>query len=150
MKHFLIPLLLLICPILHAQTNIIGGIVNDYTPIINYNPCDNSFIVENASKFKIGDTVLVIQMKGAVIDTTNTSNFGSVIDYKEAGNYEYNYVSGKIGNAILLKLRLERNYNYVTGKVQLIRVPFYVNALVQSTLSCLLNFLYKYWCRGSL
>ncbi|MFS8081812.1 MAG: PKD domain-containing protein, partial [Ginsengibacter sp.] len=137
MKHFLVPLLFFISPVIYAQTANIGGIINDYTPIKSYNPCNNSLNVVDASRFKIGDTVLIIQMKGAIIDTTNTPNFGKINDYKEAGNYDYNFVSGKVGNAILLKLKLERNYNYTIGKVQLIRVPFYNDAIIQSTLSCL-------------
>ena len=72
----------------------------------------------------MGDTVLLIQMKGAVIDTTNTPAFGTVIDYKNAGNYEYNYVKSKSGNIIELKNKLTRQYNIPLGKVQLIRVPY--------------------------
>ena len=37
--------------------------------------CDNNLTVEDATRFNIGDTVLIIQMKGAVIDSTNTAFF---------------------------------------------------------------------------
>ena len=93
--------------------------------------------MEDASTFNPGDTVLMIQMKGAAIDSTNTSAFGSVTDYKNAGNYEFNYVKTKSGNIIELKNNLTRNYDIPDGKVQLIRVPYYNDVMVTSTLTCL-------------
>ncbi|MEO7306367.1 MAG: LamG domain-containing protein, partial [Ferruginibacter sp.] len=42
-------------------------IINDYTPVLGFNPCDNKLTVENGSAYNVGDTVLLIQMKGAVI-----------------------------------------------------------------------------------
>ena len=74
------------------------AIINDYTEVNSYNICDNSFIVANAGAFKAGDTVLLIQMKGALTDTSNTANFGTILDYRNAGNYEFNYISEKSGN----------------------------------------------------
>lgn len=61
-------------------------IINTYTPIIKLNTCENKITVEDASTFYIGDTILIIQMKGAVNDTTNTASFGNVTNYKNAGN----------------------------------------------------------------
>ena len=81
----------------------IGGIINAYTPVLSLNTCNNKINVEDASAFNVGDTVLVIQMKGAVIDTSNTSSFGTVTDYKNSGNYEFNYVKSKTGNIIEFK-----------------------------------------------
>src|SRR5204863_6996859 len=57
-------------------------VVNSYTSIVSLNSCENKFTVEDASSFNPGDTVLIIQMKGAVIDSTNTTNFGTITDYK--------------------------------------------------------------------
>ena len=117
---------------------IISGVINDYSPITAVNLCDNKFTIEDATNYKTGDTVLLIQMKGAIIDTTNTANFGTIIDYKNAGNYEFNYIKAKTGNVIELKNKLTRQYDIPYGKVQLIRVPYYINAKVEATtsLSC--------------
>jgi|GEM_PF-650326 len=115
----------------------ISNIINDYTPVIAFNPCDNKITVEDASAFNVGDTVLMIQMKGAVIDSTNTSSFGTITDYKNSGNYEFNYVKGKAGNIIELKNVLLRQYDVPDGKVQLVRAPYYINAVVNNTLTCL-------------
>ncbi len=121
------------CPL----RNSIGNIINSYTPVIAFDPCGNKLTVEDASTFNPGDTVLMIQMKGAVIDSTNTAAFGTITDYKGAGNYEFNYVKSKTGNVIELLDTLTRKYDLPHGKVQLIRVPYYQTAVITSTLSCL-------------
>ncbi|MBS1743720.1 MAG: PKD domain-containing protein, partial [Bacteroidetes bacterium] len=115
----------------------IGNIINDYTPVLSFDPCKNLITVEDASAFHIGDTVLIIQMKGAVIDSTNTATFGTITDYKNCGNYEYNYVKAITANIIELKNNVTRQYDIPNGKVQLIRVPYYLTANVTSTLTCL-------------
>ena len=115
----------------------ISHIINDYTPVLALNPCTNSITVEDASAFNPGDTVLMIQMKGVIIDSTNTAAFGTITDYKNAGNYEYNYVKSKAGNIIELKNRINRPFDIPAGKVQLIRVPYYTSVVVSDTLSCL-------------
>ncbi|HMU10366.1 MAG TPA: gliding motility-associated C-terminal domain-containing protein [Ferruginibacter sp.] len=120
------------CPV----TTVISNIINTYTPVLALSPCDNKLTVADASTFNTGDTVLMIQMKGAVIDSTNTAAFGTIIDYKNAGNYEFNYVKSKTGNVIELKNKLTRQYDIPVGKVQLIRVPYYSTALVSATLTC--------------
>lgn len=112
-------------------------IINDYTPVLSYDPCKNSLNVEDASKFNAGDTVLMIQMKGAVIDSSNTAAFGTVTNYRNAGNYEFNYVKAKNGNVIELLNMPQRQYNIPVGKVQLIRVPYFQNLTTTQTITCL-------------
>jgi gliding motility-associated-like protein len=115
----------------------IGGIINDYTPVISLDICDNKILVENGSAFNAGDTVLIIQMKGADMDTTNSSSYGSISAVSNAGNYEINYVKSKSGNTLALKNNLTKNYNFLSGKVQLVRVPFFSNVTITSPLTCL-------------
>lgn len=115
----------------------ISNIINEYTPIISLDDCTNKLTVEDASKYNAGDTVLIIQMKGAVIDSSNSTSFGSIVDYKNAGNYEFNYVKSKSGNVIELKNVLIRQYDFPYGKVQLIRVPYFQDCIINDTLTCL-------------
>ena len=115
----------------------ISNIINDYTPVLSLGICTNTINVVDAAKYNVGDTVLIIQMQGAVIDSTNTAAFGTITDYKNAGNYEFNYIKTKTGNAIELKNNLTRQYDLPNGKVQLIRVPYYNTATISSTLTCL-------------
>ncbi len=124
------------CSSLTTGTNI-GGVINTYTPVLALNPCENKITVEDASTFNVGDTALLIQMKGAVIDSTNTAAFGTITNYGNAGNYEINYVKSKAGNVIELKNTITRSYTIPDGKVQLVRIPFYQNANITSTLTCL-------------
>ncbi len=119
------------------NTNTLGGIINDYTPIISFDPCINTLHVENAAAYNVGDTVLLIQMKGAIIDTTNTSSFGAIENYNNSGNYEFNFIESKTGNTLILRNKLLKKYDTPFGKVQLIRVPYYENAIVSTNLTCL-------------
>ena len=66
-----------------ASTININGVINDYTPVLSFDPCRNILTVEDGTKYKSGDTVLLIQMKGAVIDSTNTAAFGTITNYKK-------------------------------------------------------------------
>lgn len=111
-------------------------IINDYTPVSNLNICTNKITVEDPSAFNVGDTVLLIQMKGATIDSTNTAAFGIISGYGNAGNYEFNYVKTINGNEIEFLNRLTRQYDIPNGKVQLIRVPYYQDLDVNSVLTC--------------
>ncbi len=121
------------CPV----NTTISNIINDYTPVLAFDICKNILTVEDGTKYKAGDTVLLIQMKGAVIDSSNTAAFGTITNYKNAGNYEFNYVKNKTGNQIELLNNLTRQYDIPIGKVQLIRVPYYNNANISATLTCL-------------
>jgi len=124
--------------IVKSQLNTpISNIINQYTPVLGFDTkCKNMLTVGDATNFKAGDTVLIIQMKGAVIDSSNTAAFGTITDYKNAGNYEFNYIKSKAGNNIELLNTVTRTYDIADGKVQLIRVPYYQNATITSTLTC--------------
>ncbi|MBI1344177.1 MAG: T9SS type B sorting domain-containing protein [Terrimonas sp.] len=112
-------------------------IINDYTPVNNFDPCTNIIEVEDAGAFTIGDTVLLIQMKGAIIDSTNTASFGNITDFRNAGNYEFNYIKAINGNYIELLNLITRQFYIPEGKVQMIRVPYYSDYTVDKTLTCL-------------
>ncbi len=112
----------------------IGGVINIYTPVTGIN-C-NKIDVVSSSGFSAGERVLLIQMKGAVIDTSNTLNFGTIANYNNCGNYEFATISTVTGNSVFLQKAVLNNYT-ISGYVQLIRVPQYVNATVGSSLTCL-------------
>ena len=118
-------------------TSVNERIINSYTPIVSLDACANKIMVQDASNFKIGDTVLMIQMKGATIDSSNTASFGTLINNNNAGNYEFNYVKNKAGNIIELLDSLTRSYDISFGKVQLIRVPYYKTSNINAGLTCL-------------
>jgi gliding motility-associated-like protein len=125
--------LFLTAPVFSQNTNI-SGVVNSYTPVTIIANC--SIGVLDASAFSVGNRVMIIQMKGASVDTTsNTTNFGDVLNLNSCGNYEFCHVSSIVGNTIYLTAPLLRSYD-ATGTVQLIKVPQYVNATVVAPITC--------------
>jgi len=117
---------------LHAQS--IGGIVNTYTAVTNMTP--NSVTVSSAAGFTVGDRVLLIQMKGATINQTNTASFGQIVALGSAGNFEFTNIASITANTITFVTNLCKPFS-VAGKLQLIRVPVYnqatINAVVTSS-----------------
>ena len=118
----------------------ISGIVNSYTAVTNLpvcNPCGgncNTVTVASTTAFAIGDKVLIIQMKGASTDLTNTAAFGQVSNYAEAGNYEFKIIQSIAGSDITFTTGLSNTYN-AAGFVQLVRVPIYANPTVTAPLT---------------
>ncbi len=99
--------------------------INRYAAVLAFDICTNTITVSDATEFNTGDTVLMIQMKGAIIDTSNTASFGTILDYGNAGNYEFNFISAKSGNQLTFLNKLTRAYDIPDGVVQLVRVPKY-------------------------
>ncbi|HRS53974.1 MAG TPA: hypothetical protein P5250_04640, partial [Bacteroidales bacterium] len=141
MKKF-VPLLFIIFffPFSHSysQTNI-SGIVNLYTRItkIDTNECEDTIWTTGLNGFKVGDTVLIIQIQGANINFSNTSSFGEVTNYDNTGNYEINFIAKTFGNGLLLKHRLIKYYDtHDSARVQLVKIPYYNSANVVGTITC--------------
>ena len=111
-------------------------VVNIYTEVLAYDICTNQITVANDSGYFAGDTVLLIQMKGAIIDTSNTAAFGTILNYGNAGNYEFNYISQKTGNVLTFKNKLTKNYDVPDGVIQLVRVPYYKTGFFSGGLTC--------------
>ncbi len=105
-------------------------IINKYAAVLDYQLCSNGLLVDNPADFSPGDTVLVIQMKGAVIDSSNSPSFGDVIAYNGAGNYELNTIKDISGNVLELHYQLKRQYNIPNGRVQVVRVPSFTDYVV--------------------
>lgn len=125
--------------LLHGQEQI-GGIINNYAKVNSIAP---GYVIisdlAQASQFASGDYVLIIQMQGVGIQTTQGSygiNVQSVLG--EPGGYEIlvvqavNYGSGRIDFTRNVYL----NTYDVAGNVQLIKVPFYDSPVVTTALGC--------------
>ncbi len=122
---------------LKAQTNI-SGIINAYAPVTAINVAKTILTIGTTAgtgTFATGDKVMVMQMKGATIETTDISTYGRILNMGSAGRYEWADVSAVSGSNITLVTALSHNFN-VSGLVQLIRVPKYATgAVVTSTLT---------------
>src|SRR5258706_265235 len=130
-----------------GQTNI-SGIINTYTKVTGISgsctcPSTNcvSATVVSASGFAANDFVLIIQMKGARADSSNTPSHGSILNLYDAGNYEFDTIASISGNTITFKVPLKQTYftNATiadSAYVQLIKVPIYMgNVNVNGTLT---------------
>lgn len=115
---------------LHAQS--ISGTVNSYAQVTAI--AGANLTVNSAAAFSAGDRIVVIQMKGATINTTNSASFGDVTAYGNAGNYEFATVTAVAGNVLTLGLPLCNTYD-VPGLVQVVRVPQYTSPTVSATLT---------------
>jgi hypothetical protein len=118
---------------LWCQTANISGVVNAYTPVLSFEPC-NKVTVQSSAGFAAGQLVLLIQMQGATADVSNTAAAGDLLALNTAGNYEFARIHSVVGNTIQFKELLQRTYT-PSGAVQLIRVPEYTNATVTGTLT---------------
>ncbi len=71
-----------------------------------------------------GDLVLIIQMQGADIITTNTSAYGTITSYNNVGNYELKTVYNVSGNTIYFCEGLSRSYTQEgRNRAQVVRIP---------------------------
>jgi len=117
----------------------ISGVINHYIKVTSVNPFPTDMvIVSNASGFQVGDTVLIIQMKGAEINDPidDYLSFGVPDNIKSAGKYEFLLISAISGTQITFTADLLADYN-PDGLVQLIKVPAYDEArVVGGELTC--------------
>jgi gliding motility-associated-like protein len=118
---------------LFAQSKSIGGVINQYVQVVSIDGI-NSITVTNASAFHSKDTVLLIQMKGAIMNVT-----GSYGLYQGSngspGSYEFMIIQSVSTNSITFTRQILNTYD-VRGLVQLVRVPYYNSASVDSKLTC--------------
>ena len=117
---------------LYAQ-NEVGGEVNAYASVKDIiGGC--TLICDSTSGFSTNDRVLIIQMKGASIDTLNNSSYGVLNDFGNAGIYEFGSIQAVYHDTIFLRNELIRNYN-VNDVVQVVGIPSYKSLKVNSEIT---------------
>ena len=80
-----------------------GTVINDYAAVLSYPPCARTLSVDTANGFAAGDKLLVMQMKGIDINSTNTASFGNVVNRNNVGHYEINEISAISGSVFTLQ-----------------------------------------------
>jgi gliding motility-associated-like protein len=112
----------------------ISGVVNFYSPVVSF--CDEGVLeVLDPGGFKVGDRILIHQAQGAVVNETNTSLSGVIMDPGYAGNYEFNVIRRIQGETVTLEYKMLNDYD-VSGKVQMVTVPDLGDATV-CNLTCM-------------
>jgi hypothetical protein len=110
-------------------------ILNEYTTLTtDANAGTTSISVSSSSlnangrfpaNMAAGELVMIIQMQGASVTTSNNSNYGTVSSYNNCGYYEFAEVQAvPSATTITLTTGLKRSYTSA-GHVQVIRVPRY-------------------------
>jgi len=135
MKQFYIIIfyfILSLC-ISNAQTPI-SGIINTYVEVTAI-PTTNSATVVSTAGLNVNDIVMIVQMKGAGIKLTNDMSYGDVVSYNKAGNYEFLIITSISALQISFSCHMTKTYD-IAGHVQLVKVPRYNNARVNSELTC--------------
>ncbi len=116
-----------------AQT-LSGTLTYTQTRVTAFNANNAEITVTSTTGFAIGDRVLLIQMQGAVVNTSNNSSFGNVTDYNGAGSYEVAIVCWVNGNQLIFEHELLNDYD-PSGIVQAINIPQYDNLVINGTLT---------------
>jgi len=83
-----------------------------------------------------GDLLMLIQMQGASIDTSDTVNYGDITNLNGAGSYEFVFVQSIVGNTITIDsttcLVGLRNAYTTIGRTQVVRVPRFDTLTIDS------------------
>ena len=124
---------------IYSQTTI-SGVINSYSAVDSIYPTNDTLLVSNPNDFNAGDTIMIYQMKGAVLRTDTSNNehvFGYVFSgqIRNTGKYEIVIIQAKNGNEIILRNDLINSYN-TNHLVQIIRVPSYKNVVVENEVTC--------------
>jgi len=121
---------------LYSQSKIIGGVINVYKNVTAIGPGTDNVTLSNVSSLAVNDTVLLIQMKGAIINEVETASYGSLKDYiGKPGKSEFLIIQSIASNTVTFTSNILNIYS-VLGAVQLIRVPYYNSATVKTELTC--------------
>jgi len=132
-QFFTLAAFIFLSQFLRAQTTSISGIVNSYHKAVEIIAAKACVRVSSTAGLANNDKVMLIQMKGASINTSNSASFGDTTNLNEAGNYEINTVCNIVGDSVFLVYMIKNQYS-VAGKVQMVRIPQYYSANIIDTL----------------
>jgi hypothetical protein len=144
MKKILLTAISLLLFISLSLAQNISGVVNVYSKVLAIDTEKGLLKLSDVSGFGqyVGNKVMLIQMKGAAIDETNSSSFGNISAINDAGNYEINTVCGFLSDTMVLVRKISKTYN-PSGYVQIVIMPKLTNAIVTDTLKA------KLWDRAT-
>ncbi|MDW8158638.1 MAG: fibronectin type III domain-containing protein, partial [Bacteroidia bacterium] len=112
----------------------VSGIINRYYKVIGFDKCENAVTIGNTTGLTVGQEVLLIQMQGAVVDSTESEASGSIINLGTAGNYERATIASINGRALQFKEKLLNTYE-PNFQAQLVTIPKYTNIVINDTLT---------------
>ena len=125
--------MLIVCSLFSfSQTNI-SGVVNSYYKVIEVIPSKACVRLNTVAGLARLQKTLLIQMKGASVNTSNNSSFGDTISLNNAGNYEIAIICAINGDSVFMLHNFLNNYT-VADKVQLVKFAEYYSANIIDTI----------------
>lgn len=108
-------------------------IVNIYTTLTNDAAAATStIIVGSVASFSVGDLIMIIQMQGAVMNTSlNDATWGAVTALNNCGNNELLEIASISGSTITFVTPLTKSYTAL-GKTQVVRIPRYTSLTINA------------------
>jgi gliding motility-associated-like protein len=138
-KYLMLSLLIFTGFSLHSfSQKKISGKINSYGRVLSIG-VDNVIIdAASYSKFNVGDTVLLIQMKGVAMIGLEGASFGSAIKIVgDPGRAEFLTIESKPGgDQITFRNDIANTLFDTQGYIQLVKVPSFNFAVVDSKLEC--------------
>lgn len=121
----------------YSQDKKIRGVINVYKKVVAIGPGFDNVTLNSVAGIAQNDTVLLIQMQGVRI-VTDQGNYGSTVQNKfgEPGGYEFLIVSNvdTVTYKVVFRNNILNTFD-LRGNVQLVRVPYYNSATIDSTLT---------------
>lgn len=120
--RYLVYVLVLLTLIPHLLSKpVTEHIVNTYSSVVEVRVCrnwmriDTTYSAHLPNSISTGDTVYIIQMKGARADSN-----GNIVDMGKAGRFERNVVEKRLADTLFFRYTLLTNYD-AGGTVQIVR-----------------------------
>jgi PKD repeat protein len=108
-------------------------VINHYSPVLEFDFCAATAVLEDTSGFSNGLSVILYQAKGADINESNGSSFGTISLINGAGRYEINEIDSIEGQKVYLKFVPQFPYQ-PSGSVQMISFPSFDTLQISDTL----------------
>ncbi len=108
-----------------------SAVVSNIADLNGSNSFTNSVNPYAVDALSAGDLILIVQVQGATIGTSNTAAYGTISAYNNTGNYEVKYVNSVSGNVINFCTALANTYSVGgTLRTEVVRVPRLVSLTV--------------------
>lgn len=111
----------------------ISGVINTYYSVVEYIPSRACLRLNTTSGLTYGTRTMLIQIKGATINTTNSVDYGNLVNLNSAGNYEIGIVCRLNGDSVFFVFDFLSSYD-ASSALQLVKIPRYASAVVTDTL----------------
>jgi len=131
-KSMVIRLALALSLMLPTAASAVSGFLNTHAAVTSISGA--TLTVPLTTGFAAGDRVLIVQMQGATVDTSNTASHGTIAAYGSAGTYEYATIASVGTGTITLTSALTTGFN-TSGAVQIVRVATYTDVTVDGQVS---------------